>query len=173
MKYKIIGFVLIITSLGFLTFRNITELFKNRKEIKIINEMNYNKPELEYAGYIYIPKIQLKKLIKYGTNREILDENYVGILSGKTLENKNIVLAGHNIQTVFKELKNLNIGDEIILNTIKKVNYYKVYKIVKINPNEFKYFYDANEEILTLVTCADNNTRRLLIICKLYYQKVL
>ena len=154
-------------------FRNITELFKNRKEIKIINEMNYNNQELDYAGYIYIPKIQLKKLIKYGTNREILDENYVGILSGKTLENKNIVLAGHNIQTVFKKLKKLNIGDEIILNTIKKVNYYKVYKIVKINPNEFKYFYDANEEILTLVTCADNNTRRLLIICKLYYQKVL
>ena len=173
MKYKIIGFVLIITSLGFLMFRNITELFKNRKEIKIINEMNYNNQELDYAGYIYIPKIQLKKLIKYGTNREILDENYVGILSGKTLENKNIVLAGHNIQTVFKELKNLNIGDEIILNTIKKVNYYKVYKILKINPNEFKYFYDANEEILTLVTCTDNNTRRLLIICKLYYQKVL
>ena len=44
---------------------------------------------------------------------------------------------------------------------------YKVSKIIKINPDEINYFYETKNKILTLVTCADKNKKRLLIISDL------
>ena len=168
MKHKIIGISLIIISLLYLIFKYIT-IYKNKLiENKLINDFKVENNINQYIGYLEIPRINLNKIIKYGNSKNILDNEYVGLLSGKTFDNKNIVLAGHNREGVFKNIKYLKVNDIIILNTYKYRRTYKVYKIIKIFPNEINYFYDTDEELLTLVTCSNYNKKRLLVIAKLY-----
>ena len=107
MKHKIIGISLIIISLLYLIFKYIT-IYKNKLiENKLINDFKVENNINQYIGYLEIPRINLNKIIKYGTSKIILDNEYVGLLSGKTFDNKNIVLAGHNREGVFKNIKYL------------------------------------------------------------------
>lgn len=173
MKYKIIGIVIILIGIFILISQNIENLYETKTKFNVVNTMEYKNINNEHVGYIEIPRINIKKEIKYGSSKNILDENYVGILNGKTLENNNIVLAGHNIKTVFYKIRKLKKDDIAILNTNKNKKYYKVKDIRVINKNEFKYFYDTEKKLLTLVTCTNNNNKRLLVICELYDEKVL
>ena len=84
MKHKIIGISLIIISLLYLIFKYIT-IYKNKLiENKLINDFKVENNINQYIGYLEIPRINLNKIIKYGTSKIILDNEYVGLLSGKT-----------------------------------------------------------------------------------------
>ena len=124
-----------------------------------------------YLGYIELKGYGVKRLIVYGTSNNILDKGLVGMLSVSSNlydEVGNIILAGHNTINNFKSLHYMNIGDEISITTHKKTYNFEIIEKNTINPDDFSYFKQVNnEKILTLITCNYNGKKRLIVVAKL------
>lgn len=149
-------------------------LFLNKKilEIKDITYQNkvianiFDDYNTKFEGYIEIPKYKIKRLIKNGTNKKILDKNYVGLMD---VENDNLtVLAGHNINLVFHKIHYLKKGDYIYLNNYNRSEKYKVYKILEVNINDYQYFYKKYSiKTLMLITCTKEDNKRFIVLAKI------
>lgn len=133
-------------------------------DIKISNVIDN-----EYLGYIYIPKINIKKnLFSIESNKNNIEYN-VEILKETIFPDKDnsiVFLAAHSgsgNNAFFNDLKHLNNNDEIILS-------YKntIYKYIVIDKKEvLKNGYitgnrQANDEIV-LTTCSDSKNKQLII----------
>ena len=118
-----------------------------------------------YNGYIFIPRFGIKRLIKSGTDINILDSGFVGIyessgdLSGSDL----IILAGHNIPNVFSKLHDISIGDIVFVNGGSDRKFI-VYDKKIVNENDFSFFNNRDNELM-LITC-DKKGYRLLVFLK-------
>ena len=171
---RIIGIILVLTSIFIFIYLK----YQNKKDIinqdKIINEtFSENNNQIVYnnddiLGYIEIPKFNIKRIIKYGTNKEVLDNNYVGLHENSSnLDDRgNIILAGHNIDNVFKSLHKISIDDEIIINTSQNSYLYKVIEKKEISVFDTEYLEQQSEDILTLITCTNDKSKRLLVLAK-------
>ena len=114
-----------------------------------------------YEGYIYIPKINYKNLIKKGD--KALDENLVSMHKlSDPIGGSNIILSGHNNKYVFHKLYNLVVGDEIIISDFNIDKRYIVNEIKKVSIDDSYIF---NIDGLKLITCTNNNQVRLVVIC--------
>lgn len=125
----------------------------------------------EYDGYIYIPKLEYKGLIKHGNSNDILSSNNVLLFNnGSKIDDKfgNIVLAGHNNKYVFSILYKLSIDDRVVLSDFDN-NYEFIIDSIKIVNIKDTYILDNiyDEKIITLITCTSDNQRRLIIRGKL------
>jgi sortase A len=75
----------------------------------------------------------------------------------------NVGLCGHN-NTVFKDLKDLDMGDKITYKTKLGTRTYEVASIQKIANNDFSYLGTTDENKLTLITCVHNVPSQRLVI---------
>lgn len=171
MKNKIIGFSLIIFSICYLINFIYDDVGSIIYQNNIINKNFINNGNTtEYLGYIEIKKLGLKKLIKTGTEPDILDELYVGYVENSSLLDSikgNTILAGHNTYSVFSKLQKLEVDDEIIINSLIKRYKFKVVLKYIIDSKDKQYF-KKNEDLklLTLITCTKEKNKRLIIIAK-------
>lgn len=163
------------------TNKIIDKVFIN-KDVKPIEEIeipkefktkssNNNSLNNEYLGYIEFPNYNIKRLIKLGTDKEILDNGFVGMLSTSSLlddEIGNIILAGHNNNNIFAKLHHMKINDSIKIVTHNSIYNYVIKEKHTISENDFSYFKNENDKKkLTLVTCKNNNYQRLIVIAEL------
>ena len=107
---------------------------------------------------IEIPKIALVANISEGTTKEVLNR-YVGHFEQTSRKDGNIGLAAHNRGyevNYFKDLKLLKEGDEIkyTYNGFEKI--YEVHKCRIIRDTEWEYLEETEENMLTLITCVEN-----------------
>lgn len=107
---------------------------------------------------IEIPKIDLLANIAEGVSKEILDE-YVGHFVDTSKGDGNIGLAAHNRGykvNYFGNIKNLEIGDEIIYtyNGIEKVYVVNLKTIIK--DTNWKILENTEDNRITLITCVEN-----------------
>ena len=122
-------------------------------------------------GLIEIPKYEVKLPIIGKWSYKLLKISICRYKGPDPLEDGNLVLIGHNYKSGahFGILKKLEVGDEIYLTnaaTGARVRY-EVYQIKSISADAFSalksYKGDAG---LTLMTCKDNGTNRLLVRCE-------
>ncbi len=111
---------------------------------------------------IEIPKINLKAEIKDGTDKETLN-NYVAHFKESSYINGNVCLAAHNRGykvNYFKNLKQLNQGDEIIyeFKNIKRTYIVTESKIIK--DTDVQVIEETKENIITLITCVENQPEK-------------
>ena len=138
------------------------------KEIKINNKIEkvikYKDIQFDYDGFLYIPKLNYKNLIKKG-DKEVLDNNLISLnVNGSNINsNKNIILAGHNNKYVFHILYYLSLNDELIISDFKIDNMYIVKEIKYINAYDYSIF-EEKDNTLTLITCTNDNQKRLVVI---------
>lgn len=127
-----------------------------------------------YQGYNVLGKIKIEKI---GVEQFILDskdeealKNGVSKLYGGPLNNYgNLCLAGHNFDEMFGKLNELDIGDPIVL--IEKTNdnklvetTYEVKQILPVDPTDLTPLIPNEDKVeLTLITCKDGSTERLVI----------
>ena len=145
----------------------------DKDKVMIRKKINRIKQDVQINAYTKIPYLMFEKnkivLIEKNTSKDILDHNYAGIWNqNKNLEEiNNIVLAGHNIKSVFRILHELNENDEIKL---YHKNYIWTYKVISkeiIRDDNFSYFEETNEKRLTLITCTKDKKKRLIVIATL------
>lgn len=139
---------------------NLLRDFLNFKSVSYIDE--------SYLGYIYIPRFNIKRIIKFGTDDDVLNAGYVGMhkLSGALDNDDLIILAGHNISNVFSKLHSISIGDFIYINTKKISRKFVVYDKQVVSEYDINYLENNRNKELLLITCTKVSGERLLVFLK-------
>ncbi|WP_142415556.1 class D sortase [Hathewaya massiliensis] len=130
----------------------------NKKEVKIGDEIST----------IEIPSINLKSVIVEGIGKDQL-RYALGHFKDTAMpgEYGNFSVAGHS-SSIYKEILNnlykVEIGDEIILKTLKGKFEYKITDKFVVEPTEINVLeQDKNKKNITIVTCTDGGEKRLII----------
>lgn len=109
-----------------------------------------------------IPKINLIADIAEGTSSEILNQ-YIGHFEETSKQYGNIALAAHNRGypvNYFKDLKELEIGDEIYYkyNGIQGIYIVDSKNIIK--DTDVEVLKNTEDDIITLITCVENQPEK-------------
>lgn len=108
---------------------------------------------------IQIPSINLTANIAEGTTSNII-ANYVGHFVKTSTLNGNIGLAAHNrgvgVESYFKDIKKLKIGDEIIYKKDEDIKKYEVTENIVIDETDWTYLQNTDDNRITLITCVEN-----------------
>lgn len=107
----------------------------------------------EIIGILQVPKIKEKLPIVEGTDEDDLKKG-VGHYTGTALptEGEQIVLSGHR-DTVFKEFKKLEIGDEFIVKLPYGNFTYEIRETEIVSADDLNVIRPRGEEVLTVTTC--------------------
>lgn len=117
--------------------------------------------EAPYLAKMTIPKIGLEEDIHLGSTYELLIYT-LGLVAGSDFpsseNNTSTIIAGHRgylgVSNYFLYINNLELGDEIIVETSSEVLTYEVSNSIVVEPTEVdKVRRDEKESIITLVTC--------------------
>lgn len=163
---KIFSFLLIIVCFCIFIYVRCSESYDIIVHNKIVDNVFSVPDDSEYLGYVYIPKFDVKRLIKYGTDSSILDSGFVGMhefsrdLSSSSL----IVLAGHNISSVFSCLHDLSIDDVLYIKNYFVDRKFYVYDMRIVSEYDMSYFYERYNELM-LITC-DRPGYRLVVFLR-------
>lgn len=138
-------------------------IIKNTQEKTIetqVTEENIEpKQEKRHIWKIEIPEINLSADIAEGTTSKVIAK-YVGHFTETSSLNGNIGLAAHNrgfgVESYFKNIKNLNVGDIIIYQKDEEIKKYKVTENVVIDETDWTYLENTNDNRITLITCVEN-----------------
>jgi sortase A len=125
-------------------------------------------------GYVEIPKIGVNLPIYHGTAEETLDKG-VGHLIGTSLPIGGIgthsVLTGHSGLAgtrMFSDLDQLEKGDVFYVRVLDENHAYMILDINTVLPEDTsKLEIDPKRESVTLVTCTDDGTQRLVVVGQL------
>jgi sortase A len=107
----------------------------------------------ENIGNLTIPAINQVIPIFHGTDEDELKKG-IGHFSGSVLpgENDNSVLSGHR-DTVFRELGQLQIKDQLIVETTAGTFTYVIREIKIVDSNDKTIITPTNTSVLTVTTC--------------------
>lgn len=166
---KIFSIVIVVFCFGIVVYLRLHDCYEISVQNSIIDrEFSINNTDLnDYLAYIYIPRFNIRKIIKEGTSSDVLDAGYVGIydfsydLSGSDL----IILAGHNIFSVFSRLHSISIGDLVYIRNNSIDRKFIVYDKKIVGDTDFSQFYNRKNELL-LITCTNKKGYRLFVFLK-------
>jgi sortase A len=104
-------------------------------------------------GEIQIPRLRLTAIVTQGDSEAILRRS-VGHLADTALpgETGNVVLAGHR-DTLFRPLKDVNVGDFITVKTRAGHFEYVVESTTVVRPDDVEVLEATGGRTLTLITC--------------------
>lgn len=154
-----------------------TNIIENRKSIEIKNNINtsllneYENFPKEYRGYkavgkIKIPKLEIEKYILEETTEQALKTAVIKTYGPKANEIGNFCISGHNYVQTFGRLKELEIGDKILItDTYNREVIYQVYKTYKVSPTDTSCLNQETngEREITLITCTLGAIKRNII----------
>ena len=158
-------------------------LMKTQQEM--LNENSYTNAALNLSdygiynnqyGYISAPSINLQLPIYLGANNNSMNYGaahlcYTSLpVIDDSCNTINTVLAAHTNyigRVFFDNIKNLSIGDNVSVTNFWYTNNYKVISKGIYKPNESEEIYlSEGENLLTLITCANNGAERYIVVCK-------
>lgn len=122
-------------------------------------------------GIIEIPKINLYYPVFSELTEELLKISPCKFYGDTPATNGNICIAGHNYDNslFFSKISSLSLNDEIFIFDNNGMKYiYFVYDIYEVSQSDLSPVlnYEANQKILTLVTCNNFNSNRIIIKAK-------
>lgn len=146
-------------------------------EIKIKNNIDtsllkeYENFPKEYRGYktvgkITIPKLNIEKYILEETSEQSLKAAVTKVCGPNANQEGNFCISGHNYVQTFGRLKELEIGDKIIItDTYNREVTYQVYKTYKVDPTDTSCLEQETngEREITLITCTLGAIKRNII----------
>ena len=100
-----------------------------------------------------IPRIGLSVVVLEGSDEQTLHRG-LGHIETTPLpgESGNVAIAGHR-DSFFRPLRNIQVGDDIMLDTPGERVHYRVSSFHVVNPSEVSVIDPTNDAVLTLVTC--------------------
>lgn len=128
---------------------------------------------LEYKGYkviskLEIPKIDLETYVLEKYLEETLNVSVVKFYGANPNEIGNFCIAGHNFKNknMFRNLKNLSIGDNLFIIDNKKGRVeYEIFDIYIVNPKDVACLSQETkgEKQVTLITCTNDSKERIIV----------
>lgn len=141
---------------------------------KLYNNSNHSTPSNNknvIFGIIEIPKINIYYPIFSQLNEDLLKISPCKFYGNELNKNDNICIAGHNYNNslFFSNLFLLNCNDEIyIYDSFGNKYIYNVFNIYEVKDNDLSpiFNYNENSKELTLVTCNNFNSNRIIVKAK-------
>lgn len=135
------------------------------------NLKEYENFPREYRGYqtigkIKIPKLEIEKYILVETTEESLKAAVTKTCGPKANEIGNLCISGHNYVQTFGRLKELEVGDKILItDTYNREITYQVYKVYKVDPTDTSCLSQETngEREITLITCTLGAIKRNIV----------
>ncbi|MBO5004677.1 MAG: sortase [Clostridia bacterium] len=121
-------------------------------------------------GKIKIDKIGIEYPIIEYINDDSLWKSICKISNNSVNGTGNLCLAGHNMRnmTMFAKIKNLKVGDIVEITNIYGNKYiYEVYESFYVDPTEVEVLKNTSESIVTMITCNNTSSKRLIVRAKL------
>lgn len=118
------------------------------------------------VGKIKIPKLEIEKYILEETTEENLKIAVTKTYGPKANEIGNFCISGHNYPQTFGKIKELELGDKIIItDTYNRDITYQVYKNYKVDPTDTSCLSQQTngEREITLITCTLGAIKRNII----------
>ncbi len=119
---------------------------------------------------IEIPSINLYYPVYNSYSEELLEIGLCKFSGSDLTQNSNICIAGHNYNNglFFSNLSKLSVDDSIFLFSNNQKIEYIIYEIFHVMPDEIDKVVSSNNKNkeLTLVTCTNLNSQRLIIKAK-------
>ena len=148
----------------------IEETLEVDKDTNFETFLNINYANLE-LWQIEIPKINLYYPVFSYLDEELLKVSPCKFYGDSPKVFGNICIAGHNYDNsmFFSNLSLLNIDDEIYLyDTDNKKYIYKIFKTYEVVPSDLSpvFEFEYNSKELTLITCNNLNSNRLIVKSK-------
>jgi sortase A len=102
---------------------------------------------------LVIPRIGLSVVVLQGSDEHTLRQG-VGHIESTPLpgESGNVGIAGHR-DSFFRPLRNVQVGDDIMLQTPAGNVHYRVSSYRIVDPSEVSVIHPTSDPVLTLVTC--------------------
>jgi sortase A len=109
--------------------------------------------EGDVIGQIDVPRLGLSAIVVQGDTDDVL-RRAVGHVPETVLpgQSGNIALAGHR-DTIFRPLRNVEVGDTISLKTSAGDHFYRVTSTEVVPPTDIEVLQSRGENELTLITC--------------------
>jgi len=129
---------------------------ENEIEIVTKNELALND---NLVGILEIPSLDLVAPIQEGTSEDIL-KVAIGHFSESSFWNGNVAFASNNRSQYvqyFENIHELKPGDTIIYKTKLGTRTYAVYESTIIEATDWSVIENTSENIVTLITCINNN----------------
>jgi sortase A len=159
-----LGIGLLAYVLGVLGYAQIYQAFESRKfdRNRSNSRTDANKPNEDWSwgpvegdilGRLEIPQLSLSVMVLQGT-----DEKALASGAGHILESPlpgvpgNIAIAAHR-DTFFRDLKNIQLDDEIRLSTLNATYVYSVRATTVVDPEDTQVISSHGKNELTLITC--------------------
>jgi sortase A len=122
-------------------------------EKREVSQSGFAAKQGDVLGRIEIPRLGMMVAIFEGTTSQTLGVG-VGHIEGTALpgEPGNIGIAGHR-DTYFRALKNIQMGDEIWIQTATGLSRYKVDRVQIVAPDDIRVLAPSAASAITLVTC--------------------
>lgn len=165
MSFQIMSLVIVVGIIvvkpQIYTIANVVEMFNlkttdSQKEIVVTQDKNIIYPSYGYVyGSLSCDKLKINVDVAFGDSSDIL-KDYAGTASWSSLptEGENIVISGHNSKEMLANLENIQIGDELTLDTEYAKCTYKVYEIKVIKDTDVdEVKISKNNETLVVYTC--------------------
>ncbi|MCI8485561.1 MAG: sortase [Clostridia bacterium] len=121
-------------------------------------------------GKIKISKIDIEYPILEYKNDDTLWKSICKISNNSINGTGNLCLAGHNMRnmTMFGKLRNVKEGDIVEITNIYGQKYtYVVYEKYYINPEQTEVLKNTSESIVTMITCNNTSSKRLIVRARL------
>ncbi|MGN7312421.1 class D sortase [Alkalicoccobacillus gibsonii] len=122
--------------------------------------------ELKEVKVLEIPSIDLEQYVLGETTEENLAVSLTQIHPNQKAGEGNFSIAGHRGyrgDRHFRQLSNVNKGEEIRLHSEGKVYVYEVNSILIVDPKQLGVLDDLGEPEITLVTCTLSGEQRLIV----------
>lgn len=127
---------------------------------------DYTAVDGETIAILRLDRLGIKVSVAEGTDRDVLKVS-AGHFAGTALPGEgNFSLAGHSSREfvcLFNDLDKAVVGDQIVVTTRKRMHKYLISDILVVHPEQTEYLCQTNESALTIVTCTDSGTSRLII----------
>jgi sortase A len=123
----------------------------------------------ETAYAVSIPKLRLEQTIVQGTDWEALRMGVGQVLNGANPSDPtgNVALAAHNdiYGELFRDLDQLEPGDQITIRTENRIYTYEVYDTEFVGPTDVQVLESKGRPTLTLISCYpyQQNTERIVV----------
>ena len=149
---------------------NISKLYSNQN-YNFINKYTENGVEYSVIGLIEIPKIDLYYPILSETNDKLLKIAPCRFYGPMPNEYGNLCIAGHNFDNYkfFSKLNQLSTNDKIIIHDMSGNSLsYIIFEYFEVKNNEVQkvILEDKSIKQVTLITCNNSNSNRIIIKAK-------
>lgn len=128
-----------------------------------IDNQYINEDGLAFIGILIIPELKIQLPVCSDFNMNNLSS--FPCVYSNNISDKNIIIAAHNYDSHFGNIKSLGAGDKIILKTVSGKNIiYEVFS-TDIIPGDKPSDMMSGEWDLTLFTCTKNGKDRIAVRC--------